>query len=264
MLGTKPLKKYAPFSLFAFFALFALASVSRSGALYQRVMQCYEAKQYDEAAQLLEEVLPVLHGKQKEASAWFCRAYCSFYQGKYKRSAKYFKHFYDTFSKDPRVEEAMYMRGNALCLKSPDVRRDQAITQEAAEVLRSYLSRYPSGKYVEEASVQLRTMNDKLAHKAFNNAKHYYKLQHYRAAVVSLHNFQQVFSDTIYSEDVAYLKAEAQYQYYQTGEDSEKQEQWEKAIQYCQAFLDSYPESNHAWRVGKLYASLLNANNNQM
>ena len=252
MFGAQSLKKC---TLLGLLVLFALQSVPQPDAQYQRAVQCYEAKQYAEAAQLLEEVLPAIHGKQEEASAWFYRAYCSFYQKKYKQSAKYFKHFCDTFSKDPRVETATYMRGNALCLKSPDIRRDQAITQEAAEVLRSYLNRYPTGKYANEASVQLRAMNDKIAHKSFNNAKYYYTLKRYRAAVVSLHNFQTTFPNTAYNEEAAYLKADAQYRHYKEVESSEAQ--LKPAMQYCQAFLDSYPESFHAGAVGKLYANLL-------
>jgi len=202
----------------------ALQKTSTGLATYQQAMLCYTSKKYSEALPLFEEALRLLQGKREEAPVYFYRAYCSFYQKKkekakkelknnYVQSADRFQYFRETFPRDLRIEEAMYMQGHALYLASPDVRLDQAFTQEAVHALRDYLNDYPSGTYWEKANVQLKELEHKLALKAFKNAKLYHQLMHYRAAVVALENFQKDFSNTPYHEEAAYLKADAQYRH---------------------------------------------------
>ena len=202
----------------------ALQSASTGLSQYQQAVACYEAKDYYEAARLFEEALPQLRGKSEEASAHFYHAYCSFHQKKYVQSSDRFKYLLETFLRDPRVEEALYMQGHTLYLESPYGQLDQAFTQEATHVLRSYLHRYPEGTYADKARAQLEELNNKLARKAFNSAKLYYQLAHYRATVVTLANFQKDFPSAPYNEEAAYLKAEAQYKYFQ-----EVQQAYDKA-----------------------------------
>jgi outer membrane protein assembly factor BamD len=223
---------------------------------YQKALLCYEAKDYYEALRLLEEILPTLRGKKEEAAAYFYQAYCSFYRKDYVQSAERFGYVYEKFLGDARVEEAMYMQGHALYLASPDVKLDQVITQEAAHALRSYLSYYPGGVYASEASVQLRVLDNKLALKDFNNAKYYCQLDHYRAAVVSLGNFQKDFSDSPYHEEAAYLKADAQCRYLKKTDKNDQEQQLIIAIKYCREFLDHYPASHYAAVVERMFENL--------
>ncbi|HAN49529.1 MAG TPA: hypothetical protein DCQ08_00555 [Amoebophilaceae bacterium] len=234
----------------------ALQSTSTALTKYQQAITCYEAEDYYEALQLFEETLPLLRGKKEEASACFCQAYCSFHRKNYIQSSDRFKHFRETFLGDPRVEEAMYMQGHALYLESPDVKLDQALTQEAVHVLRSYLSYYPGGVYVDEANVQLEELDNKLALKHFNNAKFYSQLTYYRAAVVALGNFQKDFPDSSYNEEAAYLKADAQYRYLKETKGTAKKEQSDIAIKYCQEFLGAYPDSQYTLVVQEMYTNL--------
>ncbi len=238
----------------------ALHSTSTGLTKYQQAITRYEAKDYSEAFRLFEETLPLLRGKEEEASAVFYQAYCSFHRKNYIQSSDRFKYFRETFLGDLRVEEAIYMQGHALYLNSPDVKLDQALTQEAAYVFRSYLSDYPRGTYVDKASVQLEVLNNKLALKDFNNAKFYYQLAHYRAAVVALRNFQKDFPTSSYNEEAAYLKADAQYRYFKKTQGIDQKEQSNIAIKYCQEFLDCYPDSQYTLAVEAMYESLPSVN----
>lgn len=275
-----------------------LQNKSTGLAKYQQAVLCYESGNYNEALRLFEEAAPLIRGKQEEASVCFYRAYCSFYQRKYVPSSDRFESFYKTFPRDHRVEEAMYMRGHALYSNSPDVKLDQAYTQEAAEVLRNYLDLYPQGVYVNKANIQLRELNNKLALKAFNSAKLYHQLTYYRAAVITLENFQKDFSDSSYNEEAAYLKVDAQYcyfkamvkthkhiaeydlknsdkggvnifegdgctpkhGYFKSEQEADYKDQLRIAIAYCQEFLDTYPGSRRSLAVGNIYKSLLIVN----
>lgn len=224
---------------------------------YQQAVLHYEAKSYFKAEQLLDEALPTLCGKKEEADAYFYQAYCSFHRKKYIQAADRFSHFCEVFFRDPRKEEALYMQGYALYLDSPYVNLSQTSTQEAVHVLRNYLEKYPHGVYVDKASAHLRVLVDKLALKSFSCAKHYCRLAHYRAAVISLVQFQREFHGTTYDEQAAYLKVDAQFRYLKKIKDVEAQEQQLcEAIRYCQEFLDNYPDSKYSVTVNKTYEKL--------
>jgi len=81
-------------------------------------------------------------------------------------------------------------------------------------------------------------------------------LGHYRAAVVTLTNFQKDFPTSFYNEKAAYLKAEAQYHCFEKAQENEIEKQLSTAIQYCQEFLDSYPDSHDAEAIRKIYSKL--------
>ncbi|MEM9416790.1 MAG: outer membrane protein assembly factor BamD [Bacteroidota bacterium] len=234
----------------------AVQSPSTGLTKYQQAVARYEAKSYYKAAQLLEEALPQLRGKKEEASARFYQAYCSFHQKEYVKSSDRFKYFYETFLQDPRLEEALYMQAHTLYLQSPDVKLDQAFTQKATYIFRTYLQHYPKGAYAEKAKAQLEVLKNKLALKDFSSAQLYYRLAHYQAAVVALENFQQDFPHSSHNEKAAYLKAEAQYHCFRAAQENKAKEQLSKAIKYCQEFLDNYPNSPYARTVGEIYNKL--------
>ncbi|MHA7877402.1 MAG: outer membrane protein assembly factor BamD [Bacteroidota bacterium] len=243
-----------PALLFAFVlaSSCALRNMSTGLTKYQQAVLRYEAQDYYKASLLFEEASSYMQGARESASVHFFQAYCDFYQKKYAQSAERFQDFYETFPGDPRVEESMYMQGHSLYLQSPDVRLDATITEEAVSVLRSYLDRYPKGIYAERVSIQLGRLCNKLAIKAFNNAKLYYQLAHYRAAVVSLANFFKDFPTSSYNEEAAYLKADAQYRYAQNTKHPDQQDQLAIALSYCKAFLDNYPSSSYTLVVESL------------
>ena len=247
-------------SLLSLFAPCVVHSAPTELTKYQKAVTQYEAGKYYKAAQLFEEALPQLRGKKEEASAHFYWAYCGFHQKKYIQSAKRFQYFRKTFLLDPRLEEALYMQAQALYRESPDVRLDQKFTQEASYVLRNYLQSYPEGVYAEAARTQLEALRSKLALKDFRSAQLYYQLGYYRAAVVTLENFQQDFSGSAYHEKVAYLKAVAQYYYYRSAKKAKKKESLSTAIMYCQDFIDSYPDSPYTTAIEKIYSKLTIAN----
>ncbi len=248
-----------PLSFFVLLSSCALNNISVSYTKYQQAILSYESRDYHKASLLFEQILPQLRGTKEAASVYFFQAYCDFYQKKYVQSSERFQYFCETFLGDPRVEEAMYMQGHTLYLISPDVKCDATLTKEAIAVLCSYIDRYPQGVYVERANVQLRALYDKLAIQAFHNAKLYYQLAHYRAAVVALGNFCKDFPNALSNEEAAYLRADAQCRYAQKAKGTDRDKQSGIAIAYCKEFLDSYPNSSYALVVESLCKSAISA-----
>lgn len=241
------------------FLLLALASCAvRSGsknylAKYQEAIACYEAKKYYEAIELFKEVMPLMKGKKEMISAQFYQAYALFYEKAYKASAHSFEEFYQTYPRVAQAEEALYMQGYALYLNIPDIRLDQTETEQAYEVLRSYLMKYPTGTYHEQAKQYSDILEGKLAQKEFNAAELYYKLGYYQSAVVALNNFLANYSDSIYAEKALYLRVYAQYNFAEKSDPKEKLDNLLLVIEYYYDFLDRYPDSKYAKELEKVY-----------
>lgn len=254
---------------------------------YHKALSHYEARNYEAAAEAFQVLLPSIHGQEEEASIYFYLAYCKFYTKKYKKSASYFRYLYENFPEEANTEEAVYMWGHTLYLKSPDVRLDQSITREALQACNTYLALYPQGKYANKIHVKWKALHTKLAYQSLNHAKCYYALHKYKAAILCLARFQKDFPETCYSEEAAYLRISAQYLCYQDAisrakhlrvdqneeayvssrsmegieeEDADEfEDQLDVVIRDCQTFLATYPHGRYTRLVKRIHVLLLDS-----
>lgn len=231
---------------------------------YYNALACYRVGEYDKAYRLFEEIIPLLSGKKEIIPATFYQACSNFHRRsffklkeKYEGSARAFRYFYKTYPEAPQAEEALYMQGYALYLASPDVALDQTNAQEAIQTFQAYLDHYPAGSYRDKAIQYQAELYDKLACKAFNNAKLYHQLSHYQAAVIALTVFQQDFPNTPLNEEAAYLKTDAQHKFAEQGTKEGQKDRLKTTLAYCHSFLDQYPTSHYVQAVEKIYEKTL-------
>lgn len=222
---------------------------------YEAALKYYENKKYAKAALLLEDVLPILVGKEEGEKAQFYYAYAYFNQELYIESAYYFQEFYTTYGRSPMAEEALFMHGYSLYLQSPRHNLDQTPTLEAINDLQSFIDRYPNSEYKSKATEILDELQYKLAFKAFNNAKLFYNLGRYKAALVMLDEFMDAFPDSEYVEEATYLKVKVAHDLAQNSLSSLQKERYGQAVEFYTTFIDKYPESKWAPEAEKLYIS---------
>jgi outer membrane protein assembly factor BamD len=221
--------------------------------LYQKAVVRYEAKDYYEALQLFKEVMPLLKGKKEIMTAQFYQAYAYFYEKSYKYSAACFGEFYKTYPRLVQTEEALFMQGYSYYLERPDVRLDQEKTEKALKAFELYIVQYPTGKYYDQASQYSKKLHHRLAKKAYRNAKLYYNLGNYQAAVIAFNNFPKKHGESLYLEKAAYLKIKSQYELGLAGQGPERLDNLRKLVVYYYDFLDHYPESRYLKEIEDLY-----------
>lgn len=231
---------------------------------YEAALDYYENEKYAKAAILLEDVLPILVGKEEGEKAQFYYAYSYFHQGLFIESAYYFQEFYNTYGRSPMAEEALFMHGYSLYLQSPRHNLDQTPTLEAINDLQTFIERYPNSEYKSKATEILDELQYKLAFKAFNNAKLFYELGRYKAALVMLEEFSNSFPDSEYIEEANYLKIKVAHDLALNSLPSLQAERYQQAVDFYTSFIDTYPESRWAPEAEKLYISSTEAiNRNQ-
>jgi outer membrane protein assembly factor BamD len=100
-------------------------------------------------------------------------------------------------------------------------------------------------------------MQFKLETKAFENAKQYYKLERFKAAIVSFENFQRDYPDARYQEEVAFLLVKSEYLLAKQSFKRLQKERYKETIDYYQAFVDSYPQSEFLKEAEGIYSIVL-------
>lgn len=221
---------------------------------YDAALEYYEEKDFYRAGLLLEEILPVIRGTKEAELANFYHAYCYFYQGQYILSAHYFKTFSKVYGRSEYVMEANYQNANSLYEQSPASSLDQTSTYEALTALQNYLNKYPYSEYSEKADNQIDELQIKLERKAYENAKLYYKLKRYKAAIVAFGNFQLDYPDSEYQEEIAFLDIETIYDLAKISIYSRQVERFKETVAKYEKFVDKYPSSDYLKTAEKFYA----------
>jgi len=224
--------------------------------IYEKAVKKYNKGKYYDAKQLFQEAIPLLKRKKEIIETQLYIAKCLFYDKEYQKSAHCFADFCRNYPKIVQTEEALYLQGYALYLDNPAVQLDNTRTEEAITVLKKYKSEYPTGSYLSAVGQYIRELQGRLAEKAFRNAKQYYKLGHYEAAIISIKNFNKTYLDTVYDEEASYLKFESQAELASSSNESQK-ELFHTALIYYRELVEQYPNSKYLQIAQKTYEKVL-------
>lgn len=220
---------------------------------YDAAIEYYEDKDYYRSGVLLEEILPIIRGTKEAELANFIYGYTYYYQNQYILSAHYFKLFTEVYGRSEYVEEAAYMHAYSLYMQSPQPSLDQTSTYEAIAALQNFLNKYPDSQYAEKADNLIDELQVKLETKAYENAKLYYQLRRYKAALIAFDNFQYDYPDSKFNEELAFLAIETAYELANVSIRSKQEERYRKTIELHQKFIDKYPNGEYTKRAEEYY-----------
>lgn len=222
---------------------------------YEAALRYYEAEDYTKASVLLDQVLPVIKGTVDAEKASFYRAYAYYQQGQYILSQTYFNEFARVYSRSEWAIEAAYMSAYSSYLQSPIYNLDQSSTYDAINAFQIFINNNPYSEYAEKATVYIDEMQRKLEKKAYENAKHYHKLERWEAARVAFETFADDYPDSPLNEEIMYLAVDAEYSYAEQSIRSKQKERYSKTIELFEEFIDEYPQSRLLKQAEVLYVS---------
>lgn len=216
-------------------------------------MKYYEEKEYYKANVLFEDIIPIIKGTKEAELAEFYYAYSYYYQKQYILSSHYFKTFATTYGRSQYALEAEYMHAYSLFLESPATDLDQSSTYEAIASMQTFINKYPFSEYKEKAQQIIDELQLKLETKAFDNARLYYKLRRYKAAVVAFNNFETDYPDSDYNEEASFLRTKCQYEYARQSFVDKQEERYRLVLEYYQKFIDKYSSSKFMREAQDMY-----------
>jgi len=212
---------------------------------YNKALEYYAEEDYMRAEGLFEQLKPILKGTEQADTVFFYGAYCSYNQKEYLLAAHYFNEFKGFFANSPYAEEAEYMSAYCMYLQTPRSSLDQSYTYQAISALSIYMSRYPNSDRADECIRIIGELRDKLVDKSYQNAKLYFELGDYTAAIIALTTSLDDFPETKYREEIMYLVLRSKYLLAEGSIQNKKVERYQSTVDEYYSFLDEFPESEY-------------------
>lgn len=220
------------------------------GKKYDGAVMYYKKGDYTKAQMLFDELYSVMRTTNKADSISYYLAYCNYELGDYIMASYLFRSYFRSFPTSPRAAECLYMSAYCHYLISPPYSLDQGDTYAAIEEFQYFIQMFPNDTArIRECNKLVDAMHRKLEKKAYMNAKMYYELQDYKAAITSFDQFLHDFPDTKYREEVLYLSIDSKYSLAFNSIDTKKEERIADAIKTCNLFLATYRESEYTDEV---------------
>lgn len=216
----------------------------------------YNEGKFAKALPLYEDIILMKRNTQGYEEILY-RYADSYYQVKdYILAGYYFRKFTEAFPKSEYTEEAQFMSAYCYYLDAPKTTLDQEATYTAINEFSLFLSKYPNSEKVNQCNTLIDELRGKLEKKAFDNARLYFDLGHFKAAVTALKNTLEDFPDTQYEEETRFLIFKSAYIYADKSISSKQQERYQDAVKYYKQFINRFPNSEFRKEADKLSSEI--------
>jgi len=230
---------------------------------YRKAFEYYFKGDYTKAVTLFDQIAPFYRGTSKADSVFFFQAMSTFKQNDFILAGEYFQRFTEAYYKSPFLEDAFFYVGLCHYMESPRPELDQTETEKAIESFNLFLIKFPESKYKERVLNLIKELHEKLVEKSFLNAKLYFDLEDYRAAIISLNNSLMEYPESKYREEIQYLLFKSKYLLALNSIESKKAERFQEAVDEYYSFISEFPESKYKKEVQKMYNESLKYVKNQ-
>lgn len=222
-------------------------------AKFDAAMRYYNDERWSRARQLFENLSLYYRGNEhNEDIAWYYGQ--SLLKSDYFYSAAYqFKTFSKRYPYSERAEEAAFLSAYCKYMDSPSYTLDQSSTKEAITELEQFTDRYPNSPHIPEANSYLDELRNKLMQKDYDIAIGYYNTESYRAAVVALTNFINLYPDSKHREEAMYTIIKAGYEYAINSREDKMKERLQQVINNFDKFAATFSNSKYMSECQTIY-----------
>jgi len=225
---------------------------------YSKAVEYFDKGDFMRASTLFDAIASYFKGTERSETVLNYMAKSYMGQKDYFSASEYYKTYVKTYPKGKYVIEAKYMIGYCYYLDSPDARLDQTATINAIAALQEFIELFPESERVPDANKLLDEMTDKLAYKAFLNAKLYYNLgnymgNNYEASVIAAQNALKNYPSTIYRQELSMLILEAKYQQAVQSIEEKRMERYRNTIDEYYNFINEFPDSKTKKQADKIF-----------
>lgn len=254
-----------------FLALFAVVLFLSSCSDYQKALKSedpavkyaegtkqYEAGKYSKAIRLFEQVAPSLKGKPSAEKMFYMYSQSLYKTNQYYLAGYQFESFVASYPKSEKIEEASFFGAKSFTFLSPVYSLDQTDTYKAIDKLQNYIDSYPDGKNITEANALVKELREKLEKKAYENAKIYYNIGDYKAAMVAFDNFLINFPGTVFKEKALYFRLDSAYLLAINSVPAKMQERLENAKSAYSNFVKFKADSQYKSKADAMLARIEN------
>lgn len=212
--------------------------------ILQTANEYFADKKWTQAIALYERLPNLVAGTDDAKTVIFNTAYANYYDKQYRVAAHHFKNFSVTFPEDPRAEEAAYMSAICYYEGSMDYNLDQKNTESAINELQNFLTNYPNSERSKNINDRIDELSYKLEFKAFENARQYFKMTEYKAAVVAFENVLADFPSTKLRPKIYDYVLKSKYHLAMNSIYDKKEERLNEAVAYTRFIEKEMPDTD--------------------
>lgn len=218
-----------------------------------KVKEYYDAGQYARATELLDQLLPRYRATEEAEDLNWMNAQCYFNMKDYYSAGAYYKTYLDQYPYGKYAEESSYM--SALCdyYISARAELDQENTRNAIEGFNLFITRYSYSPRIDECKKLVKELEEKLMEKSYLNAKLYYDMKKYKAAITALTNSLKEYNESEYREEMMFLKLSSLFLYAENSFASKQRERYQDTLDDYYSFMEEFPESEFMKEVSRIY-----------
>lgn len=217
-------------------------------ARLKNAVALYDDEDYLNAINEFQAILLQFPGNAIADDAQYYLAMSRFHREEYVLAAFEFSKLIKNMLASDYIPEAQYMLAECYYRLSPNYALDQKYTIKAIEEFQAFIDFFPTNNRVAEAEAKIVELNEKLAHKEYNNAYIYERLEYYTAALKYYENVIETYHDTRYAPMAMYDKIKLLIE----------RERSSEALAEITKFLNRYPDNSRAGELQQLKSSLEN------
>lgn len=223
---------------------------------YDKALEYYKAGKYAKAYPLLEELYIIYRGTEKGEKIAYYQASCDYKMKDYILAAHRYSEFHKNYPTSVYAEECQFMSAFCNYKLSPKYSLDQSETFTAIRSFQFFAIQYPNSSRIDSCNQLLDELRYKLEYKEYKTARLYYRMENYKAAVVSFDNFNDRYPNSRFREETWYLSFKASYLLALNSIDEKKVDRIGDAMKAYVNFADRFPQSEWVRDAELMYESL--------
>jgi outer membrane protein assembly factor BamD len=193
-----------------------------------------------------------LSGTPQEDSLYFYYGASYFVAQDYQASQDIFDNFRRRYGSSRFIEQVEYMYASGFYELSPDPRNDQSITIRGISAISEFMGRYPDTEHRAICEQRLEILRRKLYTKSYENARLYYTIGKYNAAVRAINNAIDEYPQSPFREELMYLATRSAYLYAKNSVPAQMTNRYLTMMDNYYNLVSEYPETRHLREVEQM------------
>ena len=209
-------------------------------------IKLYNNEDYEDAVKEFQSIILQYPGNEVVDDAQYYLGETRFKRKEYILAAYEFSKLIKNMPSSKHLADAQFMLADCYYQLSPNYALDQKYTKKAISEFQAFIDFFPTNAKVPEAEKKIVTMNNKLAHKEYNTAYIYERMEDYKAAEMYYDYVLDSYHDTKYAPMAMYAKIQLLID----------RDRNDDALSEASKFIEKYPQNSRIEEVKDLKKSL--------
>jgi outer membrane protein assembly factor BamD len=218
----------------------------------------FDREKWNQCISLYEQVYQRLPKTGEGELAYYRIGYAYYKLEDFYMSGYFFNSFFDKYPRSNKTEEAFFLKAISSVKNSPIPSLDQQETEIALNEVQQFIYLFPNSSRIDTCNIIMDNLRFKLEKKEYESVKLYHKTLNYRSVITTAETFLNAYPNSIFKEEVNYLKIKNLYFVAKNSIDDKKIERIEKTIETYRNFASQFPNSTYIKELENIEKTMQN------